>query len=91
MIDDGGVLVVEFHAAFRRQLFDGFADVGGAGDENVAAAVDETGDGGYVQLATEGLDGRCEENQVVVEKFPVFNERPGRIVGRLEGQFEAAI
>ena len=91
MIDDGGVFVVKLDAAFRRQLFNGFADVGSARHQHVAAAVDESRDGGHVQLTAECFHRRSEEDQVVVKEFTVLDERQGRIVGRFEGQLETAI
>ena len=75
MVDDCRVLLVEFDAAFRGQLLDGFSDVGGAGDEDVAAAVDEARDGGDVELTAKGFDRRSEDDEVVVEKLAVFDQR----------------
>jgi len=91
VIDDGGVFLVELDSAFRSQLLDGLADVGGAGDEDIAAAVDETRDRGDVQLPAEALHRRREDDEVIVQKLAVFDQREGRVVGRFESQFETAI
>ena len=81
MVDDGGVFFVELDPALGRQLLDGFADVGGGGDEDVPAAVDESRDGGNVQLAAKGLDRRREDDEVVVKELPVLDQREGSVIG----------
>merc|ERR1719431_2284335 len=73
VIDDGGVFFVELNPAFGSQLFDGLADVGGAGDEDVSPAVDETRDRGDVQLPAEALHRRREDDEVIVQKLAVFD------------------
>ena len=91
MIDDGGAFVIELDATLGGQLLDGFADVGSAGDENVAAAVDEPGDGGHVELTAKLLHGGSEEDEVVVEELAIFDERQRGIIGRLKSQLESTV